>query len=51
MAKNTAVFITDQRQEHLAELLPGKACRLDWRREVRDEEAAKVFDDIAFAKS
>ena len=47
MGKNTAVFVTDQRQEQLAELLNGKVRRLDWRREARREEVAEVFGSCA----
>lgn len=34
MGKNTAVFVTDKRQEQLAGYLPGKIIRMDWRRET-----------------
>ena len=43
MEKNTAVFVTDQRQEQLAEFLTGRVRRLDWRRESRKGEVAEVF--------
>ena len=43
MEKNSAVFVTDQRQEQLAELLTGRVRRLDWRRETRKGEVAEVF--------
>lgn len=47
MGINTAVFVTDQRQEQLAELLTGRMRRLDWRRETRKKEAVEVFDSCA----
>lgn len=43
MEKNTVVFVTDQRQEELAKLLPGKIKRIDWRREIKGCEARIVF--------
>lgn len=44
MAKNTVVFVTDQRQEQLAGFLPGKIYRLDWRRKVRDKEEREALE-------
>lgn len=41
MGKDTAVFVTDKRQELLAEYLPGKTSRLDWRRET---DQSRILD-------
>lgn len=46
MSGNILIFVTDQRQEHLAEYLPGKVRSLDWRRGVAGSEALAVLEDV-----
>ncbi len=48
MAGNTAIFVTDQRQGHLAEYLPGKVHPLDWRRGFEKEEALRILEDSVY---
>ncbi|MDD6480672.1 MAG: NAD(P)-dependent oxidoreductase [Lachnospiraceae bacterium] len=45
MTGNTVVFVTDRRQEHLAEYLPGKVRPLDWRRGFEKKEALKILEN------
>lgn len=45
MAGNTVVFVTDQRQENLAEYLPGRKHRLDWRGKKPPEDALDILEE------
>ena len=45
MTGNTVIFVTDQRQQHMAEYLPGKIRPLDWRRGAAKSEALAVLED------
>ena len=45
MTGNTVVFVTDLRQEHLAEYLPGKVRPLDWRRGFEKKEALEILEN------
>lgn len=43
MTKNTAVFVTDQRQRYIADYLPGKVSVLDWKLRFDEQEAKDVL--------
>jgi len=44
MAGNIVVFVADQRQENLAEYLPGKVRPIDWRRGFENKEALAILE-------
>jgi dipicolinate synthase subunit A len=48
MSGNFMIFVTDERQGHLAEYLPGKVRRLDWRGGIDEEEAQKRLEECAY---
>ncbi|MCM1283201.1 MAG: NAD-binding protein [Muribaculaceae bacterium] len=43
MAGNTAIFVTDARQRHIADYLSGRVCPVDWKRKYDEKKAGELL--------